>query len=277
MRGNFWDGFKKQAFFASGPAGVLGGAVSGYHSGRSAAGTTANALSRKGFKTNNEEAARNVARVTAVLGAVLGISKGLKHREKIIQMAAKHLGNHPEMTGLYHAAVPFLAGTGGGIAAGVGTGAITSLRGAFSPHGEKAASAAAAKAFASGLLGTTDFGLETLSRRAGSSVRKAATPVLAAAGAAAGTKKYQKKEAGVASLIGTVTGVKDVRRGYKLIDKAVRKGHILQSGAVLNHAGERAKAMGGKAMAGGLGRMALTGAGTAYLLRKKDGGQTQGY
>lgn len=86
-----------------------------------------------------------------------------------------------------------------------------------------------------------------------------------------------EKEAGVASLLGTVTGVKDVRRGYKLIDKLVKRKEILQSGATLNSRAATRKALAGKAMAGGAGRMIATGALLAHLTRKKDGGQTQGY
>lgn len=217
----FWTTFEKRAFEANtGALGALGGAISGYHSGRSAAGTTANAISRQGYKTKNEETARNIAKVTGIAGAVGGLALGLKHKQKIIDLARRHISNHPDMHHLYDAAVPFLAGTGGGAAAGAATGAATALRGAF---------------------------------------------------------KKKEKTAGVLSLVSKVTGVKDIKRGYKLIDRAVRTGHMLGSGAATTARGAAAKDVAGRAMAGGAGRLATTGLGTAYLLRKKDGGQTQGY
>lgn len=82
-----------------------------------------------------------------------------------------------------------------------------------------------------------------------------------------------KKMGSLGSLMGTVTGVKDLRRGYRLIDKMVQKGHILQSGATTTARAASRKALAGQAMAGGAGRLALTGAVAHHFLKGKDGGQ----
>lgn len=130
---SFCSGFHKEANFNEAMAGsTLGGLASGYYSGRSAAGTAANALSAKGYKTKNEETARNVAKLTGALGAVGGLALGLKHKEKAVQLLSKYISNHPEMHNIYHLAVPFAAATGGGMVAGGATGAVTALRGALS-------------------------------------------------------------------------------------------------------------------------------------------------
>lgn len=212
---NFWNGFEKQANvpFEVGPAGVMGGALSGYYSGRSAAGTSANALSRKGYKTKNEETARNIAKVTGALGALGGLALGLKHKKKITDLAKKYISSHPDMSALYEGAVPFAAGTAGGATAGAATGGLTALRGAF---------------------------------------------------------KKQEKKASIPRLIGTVTGARDLKRGYKIISDMVRKGQMTQAGHVVGNMANR-KAVAGQAMAGGLARLGLTGAGAAYALRDKGG------
>ena len=135
---NFWNGFEKKAFGIDPvSAGTLGSLVSGYHSGRSAAGTTANAISRKGYKTKNEETARNIAKVLGTAGAVGGLALAFKNQNKLVSLARKYISSHPEMHQVYAAGIPFAAGTLGGMGAGALTGGAVSLRGAFSKSKEE--------------------------------------------------------------------------------------------------------------------------------------------
>lgn len=120
-------------------AGSIGSIVAGYQSGRSAAGTTANALSRKGYKTKNEELARNVSKITSVAGAVGGLALGFKNKNKLLSLAQKYISNHPDMHPIFTGLIPFATGVGGAVGAGALTGAATSLRGAFK-RSEKTAS-----------------------------------------------------------------------------------------------------------------------------------------
>jgi len=127
----FLNGFMKSAQFTIDPglAGHAGGLISGYHTGRSAAGVSAHGLSRHGSKTKNEETARNVAKFVAPVGALAGLAAGAKHRHKLVGLAQKHISADHHMSELYRGIIPFLAGTAGGAAAGAGVGAVTSLRG----------------------------------------------------------------------------------------------------------------------------------------------------
>lgn len=286
---NFWNGFEKQANapFEVGPAGVMGGALSGYYSGRSAAGTSANALSRKGYKTKNEETARNIAKVTGALGALGGLALGLKHKKKITDLAKKYISSHPDMSALYEGAVPFAAGTAGGAAAGAATGGLTALRGAFKKQEKKAA------------FGVNKFDpnnpFRGLSREdIGEAVPKKKKEFLRSLNEAHRAGHIDdnldvvehimafedgrhkdfwnsfKKKASIPRLIGTVTGARDLKRGYKIISDMVRKGQMTQAGHVVGNMANR-KAVAGQAMAGGLARLGLTGAGAAYALRDKGG------
>lgn len=130
----FLKGFEKKAFGSIDPlsAGAFGGVISGYHSGRSAAGTVSNMVSSKGSKTKNEELARTLAKGTAPLGALIGLAAGLKHKNKLLELARNNISKEPGMAHLYEAILPFMAATAGGVLAGGGTGALTSLRGKFS-------------------------------------------------------------------------------------------------------------------------------------------------
>ena len=87
------------------------------------------------------------------------------------------------------------------------------------------------------------------------------------------------KQAGaITKFIGSVTGVRDVVRGYKAIDKLHRAGKITGAGAITGSArAQKIKDLSGTAIAGGLGRMGLTGAGVAYATRKKEPQQEGGY
>lgn len=131
---HFWDGFEKQAFVSHlqvdpGLVGAAGGLMSGYSAGRSAAQSTSNILSQKGSKTKNEQLAGTIAKGTAPLGALLGLSLGYKNKTKLLQALKKHLGDHQVMNQLYEGVLPFATGTAGGAIAGAGTGAAMSLRG----------------------------------------------------------------------------------------------------------------------------------------------------
>lgn len=90
-------------------------------------------------------------------------------------------------------------------------------------------------------------------------------------------KKQAAVGKGIPSFLGTLTGVKDVHRGYKAIAKGVKAGKILESGATTTQSAAKVKGVAGKAMAGGLGRMVGTGALIAHMTKDKDGGQAQGY
>ena len=147
----FAAGLNKIAFGVS-PimAGSLGGLTAGYSGGRSAAETTAGHLSAHGHKTRNEKTSKTLAMLTAPAGAVVGLALASKHKHKIMPALRKHLGNSHEMEQVYEAALPAVSGIGGGLAAGVGTGALMALRGRFSkkkhPTKEKTASELSMKA-----------------------------------------------------------------------------------------------------------------------------------
>ena len=79
-----------------------------------------------------------------------------------------------------------------------------------------------------------------------------------------------EKQASIPRLIGTVTGARDLKRGYNIIGKMVSKGQMTQAGHVAENLAKR-KQIAGQAMAGGLARLGLTGAGAAYALRDKSG------
>ena len=112
-------------------AGALGGLAGGYSAGRGLAENTAGHLSSHGHKTRNEQTAKNIAMISAPVGALAGLALMSKHKEKILPMLRKRLGNSSDMNTVYEAALPALAGIGGGAAAGAGTGALMSLRGKF--------------------------------------------------------------------------------------------------------------------------------------------------
>jgi hypothetical protein len=133
----FIKGFEKVAFGVS-PilAGSLGGLAAGYSGGRSAAETTAGHLSVHGHKTRNEQTAKTIAMLTAPAGAVAGLALMNKHKHKILPYLRKHLGKGGDMEQVYHAALPVLAGAGGGLAGGAATGGLMSLRGRFSKKKE---------------------------------------------------------------------------------------------------------------------------------------------
>jgi hypothetical protein len=133
MMTSFLIGFEKKAFGSIDPStlGTIGSLGVGYTAGRGAAGNVAGILSRKGYKTRNEETARNVAHATSILGALAGLGLAIKKKDKLVNILRRGFGAHPDMEQLYHGLVPFAGGVGGGIAAGGITGAGMALRGAF--------------------------------------------------------------------------------------------------------------------------------------------------
>lgn len=135
---SFVAGFSKTAQISI-DGGSLGGAMaaasgffSGQAAGHKASKVTAGHLSRKGYKTRNEETAATIGKVTAPIGALIGLGASLKHRRKIGDFLAHHISKHPDMSPLYHYGIPLVGGTLGGIGAGAATGGLMSLRGAFS-------------------------------------------------------------------------------------------------------------------------------------------------
>lgn len=127
----FVNSFHKIAQMAVSPGtgGALAGLTSGYYSGRSAAGSAAHHLSREGYRTKNEETAKNVAKLTGAAGALGGLALTYKHKHKLMNALRRRLGAHPDMETVYEAALPFAGGTAGGMLGGAATGAATSLRG----------------------------------------------------------------------------------------------------------------------------------------------------
>lgn len=181
---HFWTGFEKKAFTSHlqldpGVLGAAGGLMSGYSAGRTSAKSTANILSQKGSKTKNEAMAGTIAKGTAPLGALIGLSLGYKNRQKLLSTMKKHLGDHQVMNQLYEGVLPFATGTAGGAAAGAGTGALMSLRGRSKKEAADAASEAATYAIPSAIAGGV---LGHLSHGKGSSKTRAAATALNALG-----------------------------------------------------------------------------------------------
>ena len=131
MNNTFKQGFEKTSQFGLDLTAmdVLGAIPAGTTAGIGMAGSTANVLSRRGTKTRNEDIAKNIGKVTSVLGTLAGIGLALKHKEKLHELAHKYISSDPTMHGAYTALVPFIGGVSGGLIAGGSTGAAVSLRG----------------------------------------------------------------------------------------------------------------------------------------------------
>jgi len=120
--------FKKIAFgpdinLSSPAAGGIAGVVSGYSAGRQGAGSVSNILSRRGYKTKNEEIARNIGRFTGLAGGIGGLALAQSFTK------GKRFHKDDTMNTILSAAVPFGAALLGAYLSGAGTGALTSLRG----------------------------------------------------------------------------------------------------------------------------------------------------
>lgn len=138
------------------------------------------------------------------------------------------------------------------------------------------------KALGAGLLGTSDFGMEAIAHKAGKGIRR---NILPAAGVATGTtalvKANHKEEHPVEktafwqafekkALINAVPGVKNMRQGYRIIDKLQRMGHLMPDGTPTTVAGTARKALAGKAMVHGAAKLTATGVVAHQLLKKKE-------
>lgn len=81
-----------------------------------------------------------------------------------------------------------------------------------------------------------------------------------------------EKQAGFAKALGTLTGVRDFKRGAEIINKSVKNKTITESGKVVGDLAKR-KRVAGEAMAGGLARMGITGGLAYHALRRPSGSQ----